>query len=178
MTLIEILIVVSVTGLLVIPLLAWMIMGIKVNAQVQTMSADTESRNLLTAYLARDGAGAASAMVGGVDCSGGDGAGGTVVLTMSLAAGTERSVVYSAVTDAAGHADLWRRQCAPGAAPGSVSRIVESIVAPAGGWPTAVACSDRPGRSYDTCGRIDVAFTTTDGHLVQSGVTRRIGTAQ
>lgn len=174
----EVLLVVGISSMLMIPLLAWMLLGLKVNATVESSSLDIKGRNLLTAYLTRDGAAASSAAAGGTDCVGGDGAGGTVVLSLLLPGEAAPSVVYSVVSDNGSTGSVWRRQCVVGGPATGEAEVVDVVAVPAGGWAAAVVCAERAGRAGDTCGRIDVSFDTPRGQVVQAAVTRRIGAAQ
>ena len=170
-TLIELMLGITVSAMVLIPLLAWMAMGIRIGTKVQNTSIEVRQRNLLGSYLVRDGASAASAAAGGADCVGGEGGGGTVVLSLVSTNGTR--FVYS-VTDGAGGGTVYRRICVAGGAPTSVTQLVEGAVRPAAGWSASLLCSARPGVVGDTCGRVDLGFVNAAQRVILASATRRI----
>jgi len=177
-TLIEVMLVVFVSSIIVLPLLGWMIMAFRVETQVKETSAEVLAENLLGAYFGRDVVAAKSGAVGGVDCAGGEGSGGEVVLSLAAGSGAT-NVVYSAVAAKPGFAQIWRRACpGVGGLTDSETLVIEEAAVPAGGWASALVCGDRPGRSADTCGQVQLTFTMRNGDTVEAAASRRIGAPQ
>jgi hypothetical protein len=120
-SLVELLLVLLLTGMLFGPLTAWWILAEQSQPQIQADSSRISSTALLSQYLVRDVAVAAAAanpstnLVGAPfnfqDCRGGSAEGGTVKLVLlrgGLAALTK--TVYTEV-DAGGSIAMWRRTC-------------------------------------------------------------------
>lgn len=176
MTFIEVLLVVVISSMLLLPLLGWMTTTIRTSTRVQEQSATSRDRNLLSTYLNRDVAAAASAQLGGTDCAGGSGSGGTVLVELRSA--TSVRSVYTVVESLPGSGAVWRRTCAADGSETRGTRVVERAVTPAGGWATSATCAERRGRSGDTCGSVTLRFALPRNDRIEVTFHRRIGGAQ
>lgn len=177
-TLFELLVVVAVGGIIAIPLMAWVVLGVKSEASNQVRSAESTAANLISRYLPPDvAASSAVTNVGGVDCTGGVRTGGTVVLSVvRVAASGSRVAVYTARTSTSGGHELVRRVCDTAGGPvTSETKLAAGLVTPPSGWSSIVVCGNRSGRVNDTCGQVSVSVRFTSGRSVSFSATRRAG---
>jgi hypothetical protein len=163
-----------VASMVLVPLLAWMVSGIRIGERLEIASSATLDSNLLTAYLPRDVASSGTAAGGGADCPGGAGSGGTVLLRLTPAADPAGTIAYTAHDDGSGISSIWRRACSGGSITAD-DEILRDIRTPTGGWATAVTCAARVGVTADPCGRVTMRLTTSRGVLVEAVATRRVG---
>lgn len=174
-TLIELLLVLTVSGLIAIPTLSWIFLGLQSEEANQTRSAEATASNVLTFHLLRDLAASTAVTAGGTDCAGGTHDGGTVVLSIETDS-TSPTVVYAVVSDAGSGARLARRSCATaGGAVDGETRIAGRLTMPAAGWASIVTCADRPGRTADPCGQVTVELPFESGRVLSVRGTRRVG---
>lgn len=175
-TLIEMLLVVTMTGVVMVPLLGWTVMAMRANEHVRNASDRINGRNLLGAHLSQDVAQATAIDRAGADCLGGDHAGGTVLFTLTRAPGSQPAVrfAYTVAPEASGVTSVWRRTCAADGTGVSETELLRGVVQPAAGWTAAVACSPRWALDTDACGQLTVTVPTKNGPGVNAIATRRI----
>lgn len=171
--LVEALLVVAVTAILALPMLAWMITGLRAGAASEDRSVVTAARNQVTTYFARDGASAESVVVAGADCAGGRSGGGSVIVTMARPS-ESTSIVYVALGDAGGAVEIWRRRC-DGADLVDETPLTAGAVAPAGGWAAAATCVAGDGDPADPCASVTLDVPLAGGEHVRTTAYRRIG---
>lgn len=173
--LLEVLLVVAITGMLALPMLAWVVLGLRTGAETEDRSAATAARNLVTSYFVRDGASAATVTIAGADCAGGDAAGGEVLVTFTRPASTS-SVAYTAVAVTAGSADadIWRRRCDAAGTLVEEHRVVTAAAVPAGGWAAAARCAPVPASPGDPCRGAVLDVPLAAGGNVRATVRLRI----
>ena len=165
MTLIETLLAVTISGLLMVPMLGWASVAFRQQVEVSERNVDGASLGLLRTYFVRDVAGAQDAAVDGDgldECRPADAAVRTGSRTVLALGAGERRVAYVEAAGRDGGRSLWRLECATaGATPTASTELVEQINT-AG---TAATC--RP--SDGACRQVSLRVTTTD--LEQSVMT-------
>lgn len=172
----ELLLVLAVSGLLVAPLLGWIVVSLKSQESVKERSSEATSTNVSTRYMTRDVARSSAVALGGTDCAGGT-AGGTVLFTVvRLRPSSVSAVSYAIVDGPRGHNRLVRRECpTPGAPITDEVRLADRLQVPSAGWASAVTCGDRTGRTGDTCGVVTLEVKFASGRPLHVVATRRIG---
>ncbi len=126
-TMVETLMALALTALLMVPMLGWAFFAFRSQVDTREQSLQGSGIGITRTYLVRDIASAdwsATTGTDAVDCAGGDGAGGRVLLVSS---GTSGRAVYTegASLDRPGTYSLWRRSCA--VAGGPVTASVELL---------------------------------------------------
>ena len=165
MTLIETLLAVTISGVLMVPMLGWASVAFRQQVEVSERNVDGASLGLLRTYFVRDVAGAQDAATDGArldECRPADAAQRTGSRTvLALGAGDLR-VAYVEATGSDGGRSLWRLECATaGTAPTASTELVEQVNT-AG---TSASCQPGDGR----CRQVSLRVTTTD--LEQSVMT-------
>jgi prepilin-type N-terminal cleavage/methylation domain-containing protein len=172
-TLMEVLLALVISSAIVIPLLAWMILGYRQQTTVTVQSHDDNATNQLSIELPPDVASSALAATTGADCVGGT----TVVLQLQRTADPAKRVVYAVIeTTVGGQAlgTLVRREC-DGASPAGATEISDQLTRPASGWPGIVECTPASGQP-DACRQVTVTLTGPRGRPMSVTATRRLGT--
>lgn len=187
-TLIEVLVATAISMIIVVPVLAWSMLGFREQDASQKRMEDDSASDLLDTYLARDVQSAATIVAGGSDCLGGSGAvvagnpDATVLFSVEVKDGSR--VAYTAVAPVPGGEGrtIWRRTCPSGGGGDGLtaaSEVAFQMGLPQGSalWSDAVTCADRVGRTADSCGQVRLSFTGQSGRAVTVSATKRIGTA-
>lgn len=171
-TLLEMLITVAISGMIAIPVLAWMVTALKTEEVVDRNSTISSSTNELAHYFPRDMSSAAAVTLPGAPCNGGAPS-DVVVLTLANHDLTE-VISYVAVDDGNGSATLVRRTCTPALAVTRETKLFEKI-----GLPVATHVVATPhaitGRPADPSGRVDLVVTPVGGVPVEVTGSRRTG---
>lgn len=181
-SLVELLLVVLLTGMLFGPLTAWWLLAERTQPQIQTDAGRIASVALLSQYLVRDIAVAAEAANSDdmtedlafnfEDCKFGDGEGGDVKLVLlrgGLATGATKTVYTEVESD--GVATLWRRTCNSQSGESTIGIQVADGLAP--GSTTASCTSD----TSSQCRTIEFKTTPTDRDPVLIRGKRRVDVA-
>lgn len=162
MTLLETVLALSLSVMMVVPMLGWAQFAFGEQAASRTRSLDASGLGLLRTALTRDLTNADAAWTSGsglLDCTGGEGAGGTVLL--AVGDGSFRQV-YSL---AGSGPSLWRRVCG---SPGGPVAMAEELAGPLLASGTSVECL--AGATADGgCRRVNLRVTT--GSLEQASIT-------
>lgn len=200
-SMLEMLVTLVISSLVIIPVLAWMVIGYRTQDDLQRRSHDDRIASFLSQYFPRDVQTASAAATGGTPC----GSGGapvvavvgttttldgvtttttppspppTVVLTLANAdqgSGDTRTV-YSIVERPDGTGSLWRTRCENTSnSVTSQNLLAEGLVRPTGGWSQIVACSTRAGLIVDPCGRVTLTVKARSGAPVAVSASRRTG---
>lgn len=171
-TLVEVLVVVAVTGLLVVPLAAWIALAARTSGDVQRSEADSAVVSLLSTYLGRDVSGASTVVRGGTGtCSSGSGNERLVTITQGDASRALQRITYEIETDPRG-GRLLRVVCPDGGAV-QVAEIVDRLEQPSGGWGELVRCAARPEISTTPCAEVEFRVPSRSGAPLRvSGVVR------
>lgn len=158
MTLIETLLAVTISGLLMVPMLGWASVAFRQQVEVSERNVDGASLGLLRTYFVRDVAGAQDATTVGDrldECRPSDAAVRSESRTVLALGADERRISYVEAAGRDGGRSLWRLECAtPGGEPSASTELVEQINT-AG---TAATC--RP--SEAGCRQVSLRVTTTD----------------
>jgi len=168
----EVLLALVISAAIVVPLLAWMVLGYQQQATITVQSHDDNAANQLSIELPRDVASSAVVATAGTDCV----AGTTVVLQLQRAAGATRRVVYAVSESTVGGralGTLTRRVC-DGSTPGGATEISDELTRPPGGWADLVRCSPAVGQP-DACRSVTVELTGPRGRPMAVTGTRRLG---
>ncbi len=115
MTLIETLLAVTISGLLMVPMLGWASVAFRQQVEVSERNVDGASLGLLRTYFVRDVAGAQDAAVDGDgldECRPADAAVRTGSRTVLALGAGERRVAYVEAAGRDGGRSLWRLECA------------------------------------------------------------------
>ena len=177
-TLVETLLVVTISSLIMVPMLGWAIMAMREKVDTNERNVDSASIGLLRTYFIRDVASADAAHTGaaaaGTDCTGGGGEAQVGAETLlKLETGSTSYIVYNQTTDSEGTGtSVWRREC-DGATLIESAEMV-SRVDPSG---TTMTCLPRSGAAASDCGRINFKVTTVAGEAVSMTATVRTGDA-
>ena len=171
MTLIETILAVSLSSIVMLPMLGWAIVAFREQPAAFDRNVRASDVGLLRSYLPRDVTPASGAAAGGTDCTGGTGA-GTVVLVLEH--GASERVVYTTAAGSEGGTSLWRRECSGTSAPSDSAEVVAGV-APGG---VHVTCGARPGLTGDSCGVVTVRVTTTQGHQASVSAARRVNSSE
>ena len=165
MTLIETLLAVTISGVLMLPMLGWASVAFRQQVEVSERNVDGASLGLLRTYFVRDVAGAQDAATAGTrldECRPVDVAVRTGSRTvLALGAGDVR-VAYVEAAGSDGGRSLWRLECATAGTPPTASTELVEQINTAG---TSATC--RPGD--ERCRQVSLRVTTTD--LEQSVMT-------
>ena len=184
-TLLEVLITVALSGAIVLPVTAWMVLAYRQQATITTTSREDNALNFLAVYLPRDVVSATSAATVGTDCpdpapSNDDG----VILELDYADhGSGASRIVYRIDEAAGQGTLVRRVCAVGAGgtTSSSTQIADHLVRPDSGWHAVAAVGPRPatgGYPVSDTGRVIVTLTGSSGHPLSVTADLRTGAAR
>jgi len=185
-TLVEVMLAVGLAGLVIVPVLAWMVLGYRAEVHVTERSHDDDATAFLAINLPRDVASSTAAARSGPECpppAGSTHPGPTdVVLSLvseDFGTGSHR-IVYAVAEDAGPRGAtgvLLRRVCTNDGAPSTTAETVltDQLTEPAEGWAAMVTCEPRPGRpdAADPCGRITVRLTGPSGVPAQVTAQRR-----
>ena len=178
-TLLELIIGVSITAIVLVPLMSWAVLVMRQQPIERDGMLRTAQSGLLGTMFPSDVSVAGQAWVSGMsepwasDCSGGSSAGGSVQLVMISSGATVQKVVYSVApsTKKAGQLSIWRRTCGIGSDDALISQSqLFSGVKPG---LTAATCSSPGG---DTPCR-EIEFTMTphgSNQPIELTATRRI----
>ena len=112
MTMVETLLALAISALILVPLLGFAQLAFQQQTATRERNNAASNSGELRTYFYRDVASAGAAYLTGtefVDCTGGDGSGGTLLL--ALKADSER-IVYTRAAGSEGGTSLWRRTCA------------------------------------------------------------------
>lgn len=180
-TLMELLLVIAITGIIFVPLMAWAGLAIRQQPVLQDGMLRTASAGLLGSYLPRDVKIAGKAAVNGngfdqtwasADCVGGAGANGSMQLVLITGGAVIEKVVYSTArsSDDPHQQSVWRRACTP--ATGALISSQEVYRDVRGGL-TRTTCSSESG---DTpCRQVEMTVTPrTTSQTVTVRATRRL----
>lgn len=173
-TLIEMLLVVAISGIIAVPVLAWMVTAFKTEEVVQRTSKATNASNQLAQFFPRDMSSAADVTLGSgaANCAGSPAT--DVVKVSILNHDRSQRVVYVAFEDGSGGARFVRRTCTPTGATDSQTVLVEKVALP-------IATSIRttpgplPNRPGDANARVDLAVTPSRGVEITVTGSRRTG---
>lgn len=177
-TLIETLLVVTITAVVAVPLLGWMMMAFDTKDGTASTNGDTASLSFVTQQFPTDVANALSAgnaPAAADDCEGPydrDGVTGSSVqrkLVLRSGSGGSKRVVYATATFD-GTVELVRRTCVGDGA--TETRRVASDVSS-----VSVTCADRPGLTNDPCGRVTLKLTLVAGSSATVQGARRLDPA-
>ena len=127
MTLVETMLALALSVMLVLPMLGWAQVAMQQQVAVRDRNLAGTSLGLLRTYFLQDVATAHRAVVDGdelVDCDGGDGSGGTPLLTLTR---NDQRIVYSIAPTDESDAGLWRRVCDTSGRGASGSPLVEAV---------------------------------------------------
>lgn len=170
-TLMEMLLVVAISGIIAIPIFAWMVVGFRTEQTVRESSAVAGATNQLGLDFARDISSASVVTVGGDNCAGA-GAGDSVAVSI-LNHDMSARIVYVGVSDGQ-RGTLVRRTCPPA---GVV--IDEQVVFDDAALPLATSIvatpSAAPIRPGDTTARVDLSITSRAGAKITVTGSRRTG---
>ncbi len=157
-TLMEMLLVIAISGIIAVPLLAWMVTAFKTEQVVQRTSKATNASNLLAQYFPSDMSTAANVALGSSasNCSGSPAT--DVVVASILNHDLSQRVVYIAVEDGSGGARFVRRTCAPTGPIDSQSVLVEKVALPIS-TTTRTPPASLPTRPTDPNGRVNLVVT-------------------
>lgn len=112
-TLIEVLLVVTISGVILVPLMAWSVLVVTRQDDIDNDLGRANSTGFLNSYLSRDVASSRYVKEGGAACSGG--AVGSQPELQLIPAGVDRRVVYveapASDADGAATTSLWRTEC-------------------------------------------------------------------
>lgn len=167
-TLLEVLVTMVISFMVAVPLLAWMIIGMKTEDVVDRESDRTQATNQLATYFPRDVASASEVVPSGVGC-GGAAPTDVVVASMTIGrAGTQR-VAYVVVAGSGGTQSLVRRVCGTDGSGTVESRVLDDVADGAG---SVVAVCPPPTAG---CPRVDLTVTTRRSGRIDVTGSRRIG---
>ncbi|MFN8050423.1 MAG: prepilin-type N-terminal cleavage/methylation domain-containing protein [Acidimicrobiales bacterium] len=176
-TLVEVILTISIGSIVMLPLLAWMVLGFRTQVVVGTASSRTAATNLLGAYLPRDVA-AAKVTLGGSDCPSvpavnvGSPPYGPDRIVFSVA-GATTTVKYVLRPEDATVGTLIRRVCVGG---GVDDTVIADGVKMTAASPVSATCSARASYSEPAsdCGRLDVTVVLNDGRSLDVSASRRV----
>jgi len=178
MTMIETLLAVTLSVMIMLPIMGWAQFSFREQSDIAQRNIDSTGLSLLRTYLVRDVTSADSAVLSGagfVDCVGGEGADGTLLLV--LQDGAERTT-YTRAPDTEGGTGLWRRTCATTGGTALTSVGVVSGLQDGG---ASIVCVDAvPGVGGSggappagTCRRLRMELTTIAGEQASVSATVR-----
>lgn len=172
LTLVEVLLTIAISGIITIPVLAWMVTGFKTEQVVRDSSDLTRATNQVNRHFTRDMSSASVVTIAGSNCVGSP-ASETVLVSM-LNHDMTRLTVYAGVSgDRVGQ--LVRRTCDPTA--GTVDEeatLLENVALPLSANLTATP-STIPGRPGDPAARVDLTITARTGAVLRVTGSRRTG---
>ncbi|UDY37962.1 PKD domain-containing protein [Dermatobacter hominis] len=169
MTMVETLLALAISALILVPLLGFAQLAFQQQTATRERNNAATNSGELRTYFYRDVASAGAAYLTGpelVDCVGGDGAGGTLLL--ALKAESER-IVYTRATGSEGGTSLWRRTCATAGGATTASAEVVDKLTSTGAEMSCKAAGSLP----DSCQRINLRITTTDSEQTSLTVSVR-----
>lgn len=169
-TLIEVILSVALAAAIILPLLAWMQVGLSSQDTSTRRIDDNIGTNLLTTWFPRDVQNAANGSVAtfGANCSGGTATGGTVALSVIGSS----AILYTVTTGDQG-AGLWRRVCTTIGAGGTL--ISELLLVP-GATSATVTCANRQNSTIgEICWQVTMTVTGRTSQPIVVTTTRRTG---
>lgn len=178
-TLIELMIGVSITAVILVPLMSWAILVMRQQPVERDGMMRTAQTGLLGSMFPSDVSVAGQAWVSGMsepwatDCAGGESANGSVQLVMIGSGTTVQKVIYSVApsSDDANALSIWRRTCGVGSDDSllSESQLFRDVKPGL----TAVTCSSPNGDS--PCREIELTMTPADSlRSIELTATRRV----
>lgn len=170
-TLIEVLLVVAISGIIAIPILAWMVVGFRTEEVVQTNSAVAGATNELGIYFARDVSSASEVDLAKTNCAGAA-PGETVELSLLNHDQSQRIVYLGVVRGRSG--SLIRRICAPSGPTVDEVVLFDDVALPLANSLTTTPSSSSV-RPTDPWARIDLRVITTKGSSIDVTGSRRTG---
>ena len=172
LTLVEVLLTIAISGIIAIPVLAWMVTGFKTEQVVKNASNMTRASNQLNQHFTRDMSSASLVTIAGSNCAAAP-ATDTVLVSM-LSHDMSKLVVYAGVTgDAAGQ--LVRRVCpAAGGPVDEEQTLLENVALPLASNLTATPATI-PSRPGDPAARVDLTVKARDGAVLRVTGSRRTG---
>ena len=175
-TLLEVVVVIGIVSVIMVPVLGWMLTGMRAADTAERSGDDTFSVSLVSAYFGRDVGSAWNTQSGGSDCAGGEGSAGQVIASMSRTnpTGEIRRSVYSVVSRA-GRSSLYRRECGVSNATTAASELAFDIQRPAAGWGGMVRCTERPDLRIGPCTQMELTLIGRSGRPVTFSSIMRIG---
>jgi len=173
-TLIEMLLVIAISGIIAVPVLAWMVTAFKTEEVVQRTSKATNASNRLSQFFPRDMSSASNVALGSTaaNCAGAPAT--DVVIASILNHDLSQRVVYVAFEDGAGGARFVRRTCTPTGPSTSQSVLVEKVALPISTSITATPTT-LPSRPGDANARVDLTVTPSRGVAITVTGSRRTG---
>lgn len=173
-TLLEVMTSLTIGFAVTVPLMAWIVLGLRTTADTEITSSQSRSRNLLGTYLVGDASSATAVSLGGARCSDDPDPASEVLLTVQGAATRAVYTVSTADPERPSAVSVWRRVCDPASTTTSTTRLVDEVVIPAAGWPSVVTCTDRAGLTGDGCGIVAITFETPEGRVIRAAASRRV----
>jgi len=173
-TLIEMLLVIAISGIIAVPVLAWMVTAFKTEEVVQRTSKATNASNQLAQFFPRDMSSASNVTLGSsaANCAGAP-ATDTVIASI-LNHDLSQQVVYVAVESGSGAAQFVRRTCTPSGPSTSQSVLVEKVALPIA-TSIKTTAGTLPNRAGDANARVDLAVTPSQGPEITVTGSRRTG---
>lgn len=171
LTLMEVLLTVAISGIIAIPVLAWMVVGFRTERVVASASDTTRALNQLNLEFTRDMSSAAVVTLAGSNCAAASPS--EAVLVSILNHDLSELIVYVGVVDGP-HGQLVRRTCTPAGASTGSETVVEDVALPLSANLVATA-STLPSRPGDPAARVDLSVTDRDGSNFRVTGSRRTG---
>lgn len=167
----EMLLVIAISGIIAIPIFAWIVVSFRTEQTVKASSAVANATNQLGEYFSRDVSSAAVVSIGGANCPGASPA--EVVAVSILSHDMSTLVVYLGRDDGQ-RASLIRRTCAPTGPVIDENTLYEDGAVPSSSniVATPSAAASRPG---DPAARIDLSITSRTGAKITVTGSRRTG---
>lgn len=155
----------SIASMILIPIFGFARLALDQQVEVRGRNLDSAGQGLVRSYFFRDVASADTAIVSGsqfADCSGGDGASGTVLLVLVE---DSTQTVYSRGSGSGSGASLWRRTCDLGGGSTIDANEVVTGLSSSGAEMVCMAT----GATAGTCQRLNLRMTSVSGR--QSSLT-------
>lgn len=173
-TLIEMLLVIAISGIIAVPVLAWMVTAFKTEEVVQRTSKATNASNRLAQYFPRDVSSASNVTLGSgaANCAGSPAT--DVVVVSLLNHDLSQRIVYVAFENGSGGAQFVRRTCPPTGPSDGQTVLVEKVGLPIASSITATPAS-LPSRPGDPNARVDLVVTPSQGLDITVTGSRRTG---
>lgn len=172
-TMIEMLVVVALSGMIAIPVLAWTVVAFKTEATVDRTSRVTNATNMISQYLPRDvsGASVVSTVATNLCASPSE-----QVIVWMFSRDQTQLIAYVGVPYAQGRARFVRRMCTPTGSRLTETVLVENIPTPVAMNLTAAAltATGQPGDPANAA-RVDVSVTVRQSSPITVTASRRVG---
>lgn len=169
MTMVETLLALALSVMVFLPIIGWAQFALQEESATQQRTVSASGLGNLRLTMLRDVSSSDLAITSGpamVDCSGGEGSGGTVLFSLVR---DEQRVVYTRADGTDGGTSLWRRLCnSPGGAVADSTELVTGIL----GGATVAECRTA-GEDEGTCRRVNLRVATTDFRTVSVTATVR-----